>query len=100
MATQGSMEAFNPQAEDWTIYAERLQHYLVANGVEDADKKRAILLTVCGASTYKLLRSLVEGCWFYSAAISIQAIANHPFMYKFICILVPDVNESLPYIAD
>ena len=57
MATHGSMEAFNPQAEDWTIYAERLQHYLVANGVEDADKKRAILLTVCGAPTYKLLRS-------------------------------------------
>ena len=55
------MKAFNPQAEDWTIYAERLQHYLVANGVEDAGKKRAILLTVCGAPTYKLLRSLVEG---------------------------------------
>ena len=61
MATYGSMKAFNPQAEDWTIYAERLQHYLVANGVEDAGKKRAILLTVCGAPTYKLLRSLVEG---------------------------------------
>ena len=44
MATYGSMKVFNPQAEDWTIYAERLQHHLVANGVEDAGKKRAILL--------------------------------------------------------
>lgn len=61
MAIHGSMEAFNPQAEDWTTYAERLQHYLVANSVDDADKKRAILLTVCGAPTYKLLRSLVDG---------------------------------------
>ena len=51
------MKAFNPQAEDGAIYAERLQPYLVANGVEDAGKKRAILLTVCGAPTYKLLRS-------------------------------------------
>ena len=47
------MKAFNPQAEYWTIYAQRLQHYLVANGVEDASTKRAILLTVWGAPTYK-----------------------------------------------
>ena len=60
MATHGSMKAFNLQAEDWTIYAERLQHYLVVNGVKDAGKKRAILLRVCGAPTYKLLCSLVE----------------------------------------
>ena len=55
MATHSSMKAFNPQADDLTIYAERLQHYLVANSVEDTGKKHAILLTVCGASTYKLL---------------------------------------------
>ncbi len=60
MATHGSMQAFNPQAEDWTTYAERLQYYLVANGVTEVAKKRAILLTVCGAQAYKLLRSLVD----------------------------------------
>ena len=59
MATYGSIEAFNPKADDWTTYAERLQHYLQANDV--SDQKRAILLTVCGAPTYKLLRSLVDG---------------------------------------
>ena len=42
MATHGSMKTFN----DWTTYA---------------DKKRSILLTVCGAPTYKLLRSLSGG---------------------------------------
>ena len=59
MATHGSMKAFNPQVDDWTTYAERLKHYLIANGITDADRKRSILLTVCGAATYKLLRSLV-----------------------------------------
>ncbi len=34
----------------------------MANGVTDREvpKKRAILLTVCGAQAYKLLRSLVD----------------------------------------
>ena len=59
MATHGTMKTFNPQVDDWPTYIERLQHYFVANDVEDADKKRAILLTVCGVPTYKLLRSLV-----------------------------------------
>ena len=59
MATHGTINTFNPQVDDWPTYIERLQHYFVANDVEDADKKRAILLTVCGVPTYKLLRSLV-----------------------------------------
>ena len=60
MATHGSMKAFNAQVDDWSIYVERLQHYLIANDVTDAGKKRSILLTVCGTPTYKLLRSLVK----------------------------------------
>ena len=61
MATHGSMKTFNPQLDDWTTYEERLKHYLIANDVADADKKRSILQTVCGAPTYKLLRSLSGG---------------------------------------
>ena len=59
MATHGTIKQFNPQVDDWPTYVERLQYYFVANNVDDAAKKRAILLTVCGAPTYKLLRSLV-----------------------------------------
>ena len=59
MATHGTIKQFNPQVDDWPTYVERLQYYFVANDVDDAAKKRAILLTVCGAPTYKLLRSLV-----------------------------------------
>ncbi len=59
MATHGTMKQFNPQVDDWPTYVERLQYYFVANDVDVDAKKRAILLTVCGAPTYKLLRSLV-----------------------------------------
>ncbi|ETW97248.1 MAG: hypothetical protein ETSY2_44955 [Candidatus Entotheonella gemina] len=59
MATHGTIKPFNSQVDDWPTYIERLQYYFVANDVNDAEKKRAILLTVCGTPTYKLLRSLV-----------------------------------------
>ena len=59
MTTHGTLKTFDPEVDDWQIYIERLKHYFIANGVTDAGKKRSILLTVCGPSTYKLLRSLV-----------------------------------------
>ena len=55
----GTVPPFVLGKEDWNIYAERLSHYFAANGVEDADKQRAILLANCGASTYQLIRSLL-----------------------------------------
>lgn len=51
---------FDPKSEDWTSYSERLQQHFIANDVEDVEKKRAILLSVCGAATYKLIHSLVH----------------------------------------
>ena len=41
------------------IYCERLEQYFVANDVDDGGKQRAILLSVCGATTYQLIRNLV-----------------------------------------
>ena len=62
-ATHGSIEAFNvnPANEDWISYTERLEQYFTANDIkaEEADKRRAILLSVCGASTYQLIRNLL-----------------------------------------
>ena len=60
MAIHGSVSYFNPNKENWTTYVERLSHYFIANDVLDDGKKRAILLSACGASTYKLIRSLAE----------------------------------------
>ena len=58
MATHGTVKPFNEQSDDWPTYIERLIHYFIANDVQEEAKKRSILLTVCGATTYKLIRSL------------------------------------------
>ena len=58
MATHGSVSEFNSAQEDWRSYAERLEQYFAANDVKDEDKMRAILLSVCGPSTYRLMRNL------------------------------------------
>jgi len=58
MATHGKIGEFDPSQETWAMYVERLELYFIANGIEDAGKKRAVLLTVSGASTYKLIRNL------------------------------------------
>ena len=41
-------------------YTERLGFYFSANDIEDPGKKRSILLTLCGPSTYQLLKSLLQ----------------------------------------
>ena len=58
MATYGKLEKFDDSADEWPLYAERLAQYFVANDVTDDDKKRAIFLSVCGRSTYHLVRNL------------------------------------------
>ena len=60
MATHGSIGEYRSDVEEWSAYAERLEHYFAANEVADGGKKRAILLSVCGPSTYGLIRSLVS----------------------------------------
>ena len=62
MATHGSLNEFDSSKEDWVSYTERLQQYFIANSIpEDAgEKRRALLLSACGPSTYQLIRSLVS----------------------------------------
>ena len=59
MATFGQVGAFREGQEEWKQYVERLEQYLIANEVENADKKRAIFLSTIGPQAYKLLSSLV-----------------------------------------
>ena len=49
MPIHGQIAAFDPHLETWSSYLERLGHYFLA-----------ILLTVCGPSTYQLLKSLLQ----------------------------------------
>ena len=60
MATHGSLSPFDSSTEDWTSYTQRMNYYFVANDVADGAKKRSILLSACGATTYKIIRNLVE----------------------------------------
>lgn len=48
---------YNESEEEWPLYMERVTHYLAANGVNDAGKQRALLLSVIEPRTYRLLRS-------------------------------------------
>ena len=60
MATHGSVSPFDSSKEDWTSYTQRMTHYFVANDVTAEEKKRSILLSACGAQTYKVIRNLVD----------------------------------------
>ena len=60
MAVHGAVGQFNEEAEEWPAYCEQLMHYFTANNAKTDKKRRAILLSVCGAHTYQLVRSLVS----------------------------------------
>ena len=60
MAIHGTIAAFSSSQETWTLYVERLEQYSAANKIEDADQQRAILLSVCGSATYRLIHNLVS----------------------------------------
>lgn len=59
MPMHGTISEFDPSVEDWSTYVERVNLYLAANDIVDADKKRAVLLSVCGAKTYRTIRDLL-----------------------------------------
>ena len=58
--TLGRVEDFDGNKDDWQQYVERLEHFFVANGIDGAEKKRAVFLSLIGPSTYKTLRNLLS----------------------------------------
>ena len=59
MTSHGRLPEFSGSATEWDMFAEQLSFYFTANGNTDGDKQRAILLSACGTTTYKLLKTLV-----------------------------------------
>ena len=59
MALIGKIEEYN-ENDSWIEYTERLEQYFAANEITDNNEKRAVLLSVCGTKTYKLVRNLVN----------------------------------------
>ena len=56
-ARHGAISEFDHEAEDWKTYVERVNLYLMANDITYRNKKRAVLLSVCGARTYHTIRA-------------------------------------------
>ena len=57
MAGIGKVDIFNESVEDWTSRMERLEEYMVANGIDD-QKKVSVLVSVMRPKTCTLLKSL------------------------------------------
>ena len=58
-ALVGSPEVFEPSTDEWRLYTQRFEHFLVANGITDDSKRRQLLLALIGNATFKLLANLV-----------------------------------------
>ena len=58
VAAIGNMKDFDPDKDNWTEYAEQLQHYFLANNIE-AEQQKSTLITVMADAAYALLRQLV-----------------------------------------
>ena len=60
MTTYGKIGEFKESSESWTQYLKRLEQHFLGNEVEDAAKRRAVLLCVCGGKTYALARNSLQ----------------------------------------
>ena len=56
----GHMSPFNLSNEDWRAYVERFEQYCVTNNIVDDGKKRAVLLSICGAKIYQMIVNLTK----------------------------------------
>ncbi|XP_023192425.1 uncharacterized protein K02A2.6-like [Xiphophorus maculatus] len=59
-ATFGTLSAFDAKEQTWEEYCEILDQFFEANDIDDSAKQRAILISVVGPATYKLMRNLVS----------------------------------------
>ena len=48
----GKVNAFNLSQDEWPLYVERLGYVFKVNGISEETKKRAVFLSVIGASNY------------------------------------------------
>ena len=55
-AVFGQIAEFDELKKEWPRYTEMLEQYITANGVDKADRQRAILLSVIGAHSYQFYK--------------------------------------------
>ena len=56
--TVGKVSEFNPNEDDWNTYIEQLDFFFEGNRISDQSQRKAILLSSCGITTYKLFKGL------------------------------------------
>ena len=54
----GAPHPFNASNDEWVLYIQRFEHFLLANKIENDNDRCHLLLALIGAPTYKLLSSL------------------------------------------
>ena len=59
MTSYGRIKEFLQAQGDWITYTERLSYYFKTNSITDANRKKAVLLSVCGTETSSLLKDLI-----------------------------------------
>ena len=67
----GQVELFELEGGDWNVYTERLDQFLVANGVADSAKKVAVFLTVIGGRAYAIMDYRAQGSWIGNACAAV-----------------------------
>ena len=70
------MSAFDSTKESWTSYSERLDFYFKANKIMAADSQKAVFITVIGARTYGLLKSLLQPKTLQDMAITLEKMKD------------------------
>ena len=50
------IDEFIPATGDRTQYIERINHFFIANDISKKRRNKAILLSLCGTGTHRLLR--------------------------------------------
>ena len=59
MAAYSGIGVFSGEPTEWEDYVERLENYFVAHNIKTEAKKTAVLLSECGMTIYKLIKSLL-----------------------------------------
>ena len=54
----GAPQPFNASNDEWALYIQLFEHFILANKIENDDEKCHLLLVLVGAPTYKVLASL------------------------------------------
>ena len=70
---------FGEGREEWSQYVERLGHFMSANGITEAERKRDVFLSVIGPKEYRLLVSLIAStkCGDKSYAQLVKVLTDH-----------------------